>query len=126
MSTKRKNGKWGQRIGLGIAIPKPLPLSLMVRLLDWCVECEDGYETPCWTWQGYTDLDGYPEMKWRGKKFRTARVAFVAFGGYLKDGEDVDHRCQNRTCVNPDHLQATDHFTNCVTLRNQRREAVPI
>jgi hypothetical protein len=42
------------------------------------------------------------------------RAAYRLFVGPIPDGYEVDHLCQNRGCVNPDHLEA-------VPLKENRR-----
>ena len=127
MSATRKNGHYGRKIGIGHKIPSPLPLMLISRLLDYCVECADGFDTPCWLWQGYCDADGYGEVKWRGKKFRAARLAYAVFRGELAAGMDVDHLCLTRACINPAHLEATTPGVNRGERRHSRiSEGCPI
>lgn len=113
------------------AMPEPT-LTLLQRLFDWVVECEDGHEidgkpSPCWAWQGYCDPDGYAEIKWRGKKLRASRVAYAAFNGPIDQYMDVDHECRNPACINPKHLKCVDPVTNRVVLRNarMREDVVP-
>ena len=97
-------------------------LAVIARMLDWCVETDDGHDTACWLWQGYTDKDGYAEMKFRGRKFRVNRVSFRTFKGPIPQGLDVDHMCRNRACMNPEHLECVDPHTNRVVRRAARIE----
>lgn len=113
---------YGRKIGIGRKLLRP-SLGLIARLLDWCVEMDDGHDTPCWVWQGRTDDDGYPEVKYRGHKQKAHRLAYAAFNGGINAGLDVDHICRNRACLNPDHLQAVDPVQNRIVLKNQRAAA---
>ena len=112
--------KFKPRNGMGHRIPHPLPLALHTLLLEFCVENDDGHDTFCWEWQGSTDKDGYAQVKYRGKKYRASRLAYAAYVGELLDGNDVDHECMNRKCINPKHLAQVDYHTNRVVLRNER------
>lgn len=63
----------------------------------------------CWEWVGATLLPGYGCLKVRGKTLRAHRFAFEVEHGPVAPGVDIHHRCHNRLCVNPDHLEALDH-----------------
>lgn len=58
----------------------------------------------CWIWTGNLDKDGYGELKYRYKKYRTHRLAWTLFHGEIPKSLCVLHRCDVPCCVNPDHL----------------------
>lgn len=68
----------------------------------------------CWVWQGRKSRNGYGRISVRGVERAVHRVTFMLFGGVLFDQEVVDHRCRNRSCCNPEHLEA-------VTVRENTR-----
>jgi hypothetical protein len=51
-----------------------------------------------------------------GRTVRAHTYAYEQAHGPVPAGHEVDHRCRRRNCVNPAHLEATDHRTN--TLRS--------
>jgi hypothetical protein len=71
----------------------------------------------CWTWTGNKGVDDYGQFKYRladGKyaTHRAHRVAFILAVRPLKAGELVLHKCDNPSCVRPDHLEAGDQSKN--------------
>lgn len=68
-------------------------------------------EQGCWIWQGATTKQGYGTVGIRaegGRRTNTTahRLFFVAHVGNIPPGHTVHHRCSDRRCVNPDHLEA--------------------
>ena len=74
----------------------------------------------CWTWQAATLRSGYGEIRFRGKIVLAHRFAYALahrFAYALAHGECannlvIDHKCHNKLCVNPSHLQLVTHQQN--------------
>lgn len=59
----------------------------------------------CWIWQGQIDALGYGKIYSRDKvPIRAHRVFWTIHRGAIPKGLSVLHKCDVRSCVNPDHL----------------------
>ena len=69
-------------------------------------------ENGCWVWNGCR-RNGYGLMKIGGKKRYAHRVFWEDCHGPIAEGTVLHLRCQNRRCVNPNHLlpvSAKEHW----------------
>lgn len=60
----------------------------------------------CWNWTAGKDRDGYGRftVPGRGSWLRAHRFSYELFVGAVPEGMQVLHRCDNPSCVRPDHL----------------------
>jgi len=66
----------------------------------------------CWNWTGRLDAGGYGRFSIKGIWNKAHRVSYERFNGTIPDGLLVRHRCNNRRCVNPAHLEVGTHKDN--------------
>ena len=58
----------------------------------------------CWLWSG-ASRGGYGLFKLDGRLLSAHRVSYVLENLTIPDGTVVHHKCSNRLCVRPSHLQ---------------------
>lgn len=82
----------------------------------------------CWLWLGGQSLKGYGQFEVKKPSGRFSpdhahRVAYQLTYGPLLSGIHVLHRCDNRLCVNPDHLFLGTNGTNMKDRNDKNRQA---
>ena len=71
-------------------------------------------ENGCWVWEGTKRSNLYGVTVYMGTQTTTHRVAYQLAHGLTKLSKDIeiDHICNNRECINPEHLEAVTHQEN--------------
>lgn len=75
----------------------------------------------CRIWQGASKAQGYGVAVYMGVQTTVHRIMYLLTHGELDADKDVHHTCQNRGCINPDHLALVTHAEN-MRLDREARE----
>ena len=85
----------------------------------------------CWLWDAGINNHGYG-LFWANSQQRTAhRVAYTLFKGDIPPGDGphgtcVLHKCDVRSCVNPDHLFLGSNLDNINDMTVKGRNKLPV
>lgn len=75
----------------------------------------------CWPWLASTSR-GYGQYRFMGHTHNAHRVAWIlTFGGIDRADDVVRHRCDDRLCCNPAHLELGSTWLNSLDAMERRR-----
>lgn len=60
----------------------------------------------CWQWKGSLGSDGYGHFQFGYKPCPAHRFSYMLSVGEIERGRHIHHKCDNHSCVNPNHLKS--------------------
>ena len=78
----------------------------------------------CWLWTGTVSKEGYGRFALKGKLYAAHRVSYQLYKGEIPESLVVRHTCDDRLCVNPEHLLLGTHEQNSLDASERQRYQV--
>lgn len=77
----------------------------------------------CWEWTFRLSVKGYGQIHYKGRTRMCHRVSYEDKYGEIPKGIFCLHKCDNRKCVNPNHLFLGTHKDNMIDMKNKNRQS---
>ena len=75
----------------------------------------------CWEWQDFCDKFGYGHFRTKVRMIRSHRYSLqLSVGRTLEPHECACHKCNNTSCVNPNHLYVGSQKENMQDMANAK------
>lgn len=83
-------------------------------------------ETGCWEWTRSLTSTGYGSAYHNGKMIGAHVLSYILHTGKeIPENHEICHICDNRKCVNPDHLFVGTHKDNMRDMKSKGRQNLP-
>jgi hypothetical protein len=79
----------------------------------------------CWVWTDHKTAQGDGRIHVGPSMKRAHRIAYELAIGQIPQGMYVCHHCDNKSCVNPEHLFLGTHQDNMTDMMNKGRHVAP-
>lgn len=81
-------------------------------------------ESGCWIWIAAKDIHGYGRIGRTGKLLTCHRFIYEYYNGEINSDLVVHHKCHNRACCNPSHLEARTRKENVLDINSTALAAI--
>jgi hypothetical protein len=99
----------------------PFQINAMKQyLLDRCEKQPGPLETECWIWT-LGLWKGYGRGFWNSRREGAHRLSYKAFIGPFPEHLQINHHCDDRSCINPEHLYVGTQLDNIHDMWNRGR-----
>ena len=81
-------------------------------------------EEDCWEWTASRTRNGYGRLSFEGRFFVAHRFLWMNYAEVTESeirDLDICHHCDNRACVNPDHLFAASRSANMIDASHKKK-----
>jgi HNH endonuclease/AP2 domain len=104
-------------------LPLPCDDKIRAKLLANIVEKAGPLSGPCWIWKGLIDnITGYGKFAYRGDHYLVHRLSYRNLVGPFDEEFQINHReCNNRPCINPEHLYVGTQKENIADMHERGR-----
>lgn len=69
------------------------------------------------------NTQGYVQLEFRGSRVRAHRLVYQECFGEIPEGLMIRHKCDNPTCINPEHLETGTNQDNMNDMKERGRTA---
>ena len=105
--------------GCSACVNEPLTQAQVTPHVERFMGFVEKQPSGCWFRYSRARNSGYTSIQVDGKRIGAHRFSFAAFNGDVPAGMEIDHKCRDRGCVNPEHLELVTRQENL-----KRRDAV--
>jgi len=85
-----------------------------------------GKDDEWWNWTGGIYGKGYGQFRYCGDSYLSHIISWIIKNGHIPDDLLVLHKCDNRVCVNPNHLFLGSQHDNLIDMRDKNRGVQPL
>lgn len=75
----------------------------------------------CREWTGVTNGSGYGKLEINKKTYSAHVISFETYKGEKTNGLQVLHKCDNKKCINPEHLFLGTQSDNMFDMHRKKR-----
>ena len=98
-------------------------MTVEARLLANSRDEDRGYVTLCRVWSLSKTRGGYGKINVGGRTPGTHCTAYELWVGPIPEGLQVNHHCDQRDCIRPDHLYAGSQLDNIADMVARGRQS---